>query len=99
MPWEQCLENGDVATLACIPIIIHNVVNAALAFSGIAALILLIYSGITYTTSKGDPEKVANAKKTATYAIIGLIVIFLSFFIVGLISQLTGVTQIQNPEI
>ncbi len=98
MPWDQCLENG-VATLACIPIIVRNIVNAALAFSGLVALILFIYAGIMYITSKGDPEKVAMAKKTATYTIVGLIVIFLSFFIVGFISQLTGVSQIQNPTL
>lgn len=99
MPWDQCLENGDVATLACIPIIVKNVVNAALAFSGLVALILLIYAGIMYVTSKGDPQKVESAKKTVTYAIVGLIIIFMSFFIVSLISTLTGVDQIQNPTL
>jgi TRAP-type C4-dicarboxylate transport system permease small subunit len=96
--WDSCLENG-VATLACVPIIIKNIINAALAFAGIAALILIIYASFQYTTSKGDQAKIDSAKKTLTYAIIGLIVIFLSFFIVSLISQLTGVKQIANPSI
>ncbi|MDO8269964.1 MAG: hypothetical protein Q7T54_04830 [Candidatus Levybacteria bacterium] len=97
--WTACLENGDVATLACIPIIIKNVVNAALVFAGIVALFLIIYAGIMYITSKGDQQKIDGAKKTVTYAIIGLIIIFLSFFIVSLISALTGVDQIKNPTI
>lgn len=99
MPWDQCLENGDVATLACIPIIIKNIINAALVFGGIVALVIIIVAGVTYITSKGDPAKVESAKKTLTYALVGLIVIFLSFFIVGFISQLTGVEQIQNPTL
>lgn len=99
MPWDQCLENGDVATLACIPILVKNLINAALAFSGFVALVLIIYAGIMYVTSKGDQAKLDNAKKTLTYAIIGLIVIFFSFFIVAVISQLTGVTQIKNPSL
>lgn len=97
--WDACLENNDVATLACIPIIIQNVVTAALVFSGIVALVLIIYAGITYITSRGDQTKVDNAKKTLTYAVLGLIIIFLSFFIIGLISTLTGVDQIKNPTI
>lgn len=97
--WTACLENGDVATLACIPIIIKNVVNAALVFAGIVALFLIIYAGIMYITSRGDQQKIDGAKKTVTYAIIGLIIIFLSFFIVSLISALTGVDQIKNPTI
>jgi hypothetical protein len=99
MPWDQCVENGDVATLACIPIIVKNVINAALAFSGFVALVLLIYAGIMYITSKGDPQKVEMAKKTATYTIVGLLIIFFSFFIVGFISNLTGVSQISNPTL
>jgi lysylphosphatidylglycerol synthetase-like protein (DUF2156 family) len=97
--WSSCLENGDVATLACIPIVIKNVINAALVFAGVVALILIIYSGIKYITSRGDQTAIDSAKKTLTYAIIGLIVIFLSFFIVQLISQLTGVSQIANPTL
>lgn len=97
--WTSCLENVDVATLACIPIIIKNVITAALVFSGMVALVLIIYSGTRYITSKGDPTKVEGAKKTFTYAILGLIVIFLSFFIVSIISQLTGVDQIAHPAL
>lgn len=99
MPWDKCLENGDVATLACIPIVINNVINAALVFAGIVALVFIIYGGVQYITSNGDQAKVDNAKKTITWAIVGLILIFLSFFIVNLISTLTGVKQITNPQL
>ena len=98
MPWDSCLEDG-VATLSCIPIIIKNVINAALVFAGIVALFLIIFAGARYITSKGGPQKVEGAKKTLTWAIVGLIFIFLSFFIVSLISNITGVDQIQNPTI
>lgn len=99
MPWTACLENGDVATLACIPIIIKNVVSAALVLAGLVALILIIYAGIMYITSRGDQTRIDTAKKTLTYAIIGIILIFFSFFIVGIISNVTGVDQIKNPTL
>jgi hypothetical protein len=96
MPWSSCVE-GDVATLKCIPIVISNIVNAALVFAGVVALVLIIYSGIRYITSRGDQTALDSAKKTLTWAIVGLIIIFLSFFIVNLISSLTGVDQIAHP--
>ncbi len=96
--WDSCLENG-VATLGCIPIVIQNVITAALGFAGFIALVLIIISGIRDITSKGDPQGVESAKKTATWALVGLVIIFLSFFIMGLISQITGVTQISKPTL
>lgn len=97
--WDSCLENGDVATLACIPIIIKNVVTAALVFAGIVAVALIIYAGARYITSKGDEARIESAKKTLTYAFVGLAIIFLSFFVITFISQLTGVSQIANPTL
>ncbi len=97
--WDSCLENGDVATLACIPIIIKNVVTAALVFAGVIAVALIIFAGAKYITSKGDQAKIDSAKKTLTYAFVGLAIIFLSFFIVTFISQITGVSQIANPTL
>ena len=98
MDWSTCLE-GDVATLRCVPIIIQNVINAALIFAGVVALIFIIYSGIKFISSKGDPQGVDAAKKTLTYAIIGLIIVFLSFFILQIISDVTGVKQLTNPTL
>lgn len=99
MDWLPCLDKNGVATLACIPIIIKNVITAALVFAGITALILIIYSGIKFISSRGDQNAIDSAKKTLTYAIIGLIVIFLSFFVVNVLGQLTGVDQLSNPSL
>jgi len=90
MDWGSCMDNG-VATLQCIPIVLKNVVTAALIFSGTIALILVILSGIKFITSKGDQKQVDLAKRTLTYAILGLIIILLSFFIIQFVSFVTGV--------
>jgi len=97
MDWSSCLENGDVATLACIPIVIKNVINWALIFAGVVALALVIYAGFKFVTSKGDPQGVDEAKKVLTYAIIGLLIVFFSFAILNFLAAVTGVSQISNP--
>lgn len=84
-----------VATLDCIPAVVQNVIFAAFIFAGIIALILIIYSGIKFILSGGDAKQVEGARKTLTYAIIGFILILLSFAILNLISTVTGVSCIQ----
>jgi hypothetical protein len=94
--WNSCLSPEGVATLACVPIVFQNVVNAALMFSGVVAVGFIIWSGIKMINSGGDPKQVQGARQTLTYAIIGLIVILLSFFIVSLVSNIFGVSCIQQ---
>jgi hypothetical protein len=84
--------NGiQVTTLDCVFRLVPTLISWALEFAGTVALILIIISGITLITSGGDAKKVEQAKKTLTYAIAGLVLIFLSFFILIFISRTTGV--------
>lgn len=96
MPWDSCLKPGtDVATLKCIVPLFANVISWLFALSGVVALFLIIYSGIKFVTSGGDPKQVEGARKTLTYAVIGLLVIFFSYLILNLVSQVTGVACIK----
>jgi len=57
--------------------------------AGIVALFLII-GGLMYVTSGGEPQKAAKAKQTLIYALIGLIIILLSYVIITIISNLIG---------
>src|SRR6266550_2158932 len=89
--WGTCVENG-VATLRCIPVVFQNVVTAALMFVGATAVFFIIYAGIRFVTSGGDPKQVASARQIMTYAIIGLILVLSSFAIIFFIGYLTHTT-------
>ncbi len=95
MPWDSCLVDG-VATLSCLPIIFKNIINTAILFAGITALVFIIYAGFKYIRSGGDPKQTEGARKTLTYAIFGLLLILLSFFIINFIGFFTGTTCIQQ---
>ncbi len=58
----------------------------------ILTIALVIYSGIQWTLSGGDKEKIASARARLTYAIIGLVVIVTAFAIVRLIISFLGGT-------
>lgn len=64
-----------------------NIVNYFLYFLGFVATVMIIYGGAQYVTAAGAQEKVDNAKKIITYAIIGMIVILLSYTIVNTVLQ------------
>lgn len=61
----------------------------------VGAILLSIYyiirGGINMTTSGGDKEKFQRGRERVRYAIIGLIVIFFSIFMVNFIAGLFGV--------
>lgn len=62
--------------------LVLTVINYFLGFLGLLAVIMVIYGGVTYVTSAGNDEAVGKAKKIIMYALIGLIVILLSFVLV-----------------
>lgn len=68
-----------------------SLVSAILGFAGIVLFILLISGGFKFITSGGDPKALEGAKKTLTYAIGGLIILLLSYLILVLIQEITGV--------
>lgn len=79
--------------------LILKILNFFLTFLGILAVIMVVYGGVTYVTSAGNDEGIGNAKKIITYAVVGLIVILLSFAIIrtvlsaGTGGDVSGVVQ------
>lgn len=55
-----------------------KITNVIAYIAGVAALIMIIVSGINFMTSNGDSAKVTSARHTLTNAIIGLVVIILA---------------------
>ncbi|MBU1151264.1 hypothetical protein KJ632_00375 [Patescibacteria group bacterium] len=65
--------------------LVLTMVNYFLTFLGIIAVIMVIYGGVTYVLSAGNDEATGNAKKIIQYALVGLIIVLLSFAIVNTI--------------
>jgi hypothetical protein len=66
---------------------ILKIINIALAVTGLIAVLFLIIGGFRYITSAGNEETAEQAKKIIINAIIGVVVIILSFVIVRVISN------------
>lgn len=94
--WEAagCLSKEGVATLGCIPVVLQNIINFLVIFAGTVCVLLIMYASFRLITLEGDPEKVATARKTLSYAIAGLLIVLVSFLLLNLISVFTGVKQL-----
>jgi hypothetical protein len=67
--------------------LLTKVITWVLTFAAAVAVLFLIFGGLQYVTSAGNDKRVAAAKNTILYAVVGLIVIALSFVIVTFVSR------------
>jgi len=81
---------GDYLTDIYLPAITKSIIGLA----GGMAFLFIIIGGIQILTAYGEEEKIGNAKKTITYAIVGLIISLLSYAIVSIISGI----QLSPPK-
>jgi type IV secretory pathway VirB2 component (pilin) len=70
---------------------IVQVVNMAISFSVIIAIIALIIAGFKYILAMGDEEKVEGATKSLIFALVGLVIVFLAPLLVEYITTLMQV--------
>jgi uncharacterized membrane protein YuzA (DUF378 family) len=95
---QQVLQGvGQTTTTPCNDSGVGNAISLAVQILsivvGIAAVIAVILGGFKYITSGGDTNKVANAKNTLVYAIIGLAIAVLAQLLVHfVINQTKSVT-------
>ncbi len=62
--------------------VIKLVVNILSVIAGVAAVVMIVVGGLKYITSGGDTSKVAGAKTSILYAIVGLVIVALAQVIV-----------------
>ncbi len=79
-PAEVAAATGGESSLRQL---VLRLVNYFLTFLGIIAVIMVIYGGFTYVTAAGNDDAVGNAKNIIMYALIGIIIILLSFALVN----------------
>ena len=70
--------------------LIAAVIQLLLFVAGSLAVLFVIIGGYQYITSAGNEERAERAKKTLVNAIIGIVVILLSFVIISVIVNTIG---------
>lgn len=67
---------GDNVT---IEIVIGRVIKAILGLSGMAALLMFVWGGVLWLTSRGDTNQINKGKDTLKWATFGIAIILLAY--------------------
>ena len=64
-----------------------DITNTLLIVAGAVAVIVIIVAGIRYITSTGDASRIKQSKDTLLFAVIGLVIVILSYAIVRFVTR------------
>ncbi len=85
---------GANSTTNGISYYIGMVYRFAAAIVGVVAVVMIIIGGIQYSTAAGNKALLGSAKETITSAIIGLVIVLMSYLILGIFSsRFTNLTE------
>jgi len=65
--------------------LILSAINILLLIVGLLAVLFVIIGGIRYVTAHGNEEQAEGAKKTIIHAVVGIVIVVLSFVIIRII--------------
>lgn len=70
-------------------ITVPRIINVILGLLGTVVTCLIIYAGFNWMTAAGNDEKIESAKKTIYAAVLGLIIIMMSYAITRFVTNQT----------
>ncbi len=82
-----CLADG-IPTLKCFEVVFQNLLMIAAALVVFILFIMIVMGAFQFLMSRGDAAKTAGAKKTITYALVGLVLFMSSYLIINIIQYL-----------
>lgn len=86
-----CQSGNNIAQVCKgVPALISDGISTFLWVIGIAAVIVMIVSGLMYVTSAGDPGRSKSAKDAILYAAVGLAVAILGGGIIQFVGRIFG---------
>jgi len=71
--------------------LISTIIPYLYVIAGLILFAFLIIGGFGYLTSGGDPEKIKAAGGKITHALIGFLIIFLSYWLVQILEIVLGI--------
>src|SRR3989344_6095125 len=82
---------------------VYNFYIWSMSIGGLLALSIIIYGGVLYSASGGNPGRMGEAKKWIASALFGLALLFSSFLILNTINpdltNLKDIELITNPDV
>ena len=80
----------DPAGLQQITDVVKRLVSIFVGLGFVAAFVMVVWAGIKYLTSGGEPKQIQAAHQVVTWAFIGIIFMAIGWLSLKLIEALTG---------
>lgn len=81
---------SGLASTRTLPELILAVIQLMLFFAGAIAVLFVIIGGFMYITAGGNEEQAEKGRKALTNAIIGIIIVIMSYAIIRVIENTVG---------
>jgi hypothetical protein len=73
-----------------LPAYFHAIANALIFIVGAVSVLMVIFGGLKFAVSMGNPKRVESARNTIVHAIIGVVIALCSYAIVNFILSTLG---------
>src|SRR3989344_567863 len=87
---------GGIKTATPLGTILSNVITIMFIVGGLALVIYFVWGAMDWIMAGGDKEKIGAARKKITQGLVGLALLALSFFIIGLFGQIVGFNPLET---
>lgn len=82
---------GDLVPTIEIADLIRAIINLLFVVAVVVGILFLVYGGIRWIISGGDKSAVETARNTIVAAIVGLVIVFLAYFILTVVFKFLGI--------
>jgi len=90
------INNANIGLQASDPrAVAARIINVALGFLGIIAVVIVLYGGFMWMTAAGNEERISKAKQILTAGIIGLVIIVMAWAIASYVVR--TLMNVTNP--
>lgn len=89
------INNANIGLTAADPrATAARIINVALGFLGIIAVVIVLYGGFMWMTAAGNEERISKAKQILSAGVIGLVIIIMAWAIASyVVTTLMNVTS------
>ncbi|GEM_PF-1471600 len=95
----QCDTPPCPNTLQDFESVFASILAAIIPLAGIVLFVVVMLAGFNWMTAGSDTKKAESARNMATYGIIGITTLALSFLILRVIASFTGIESLLNFQI
>ena len=88
--WDSCLIDG-IPTIKCIEILFSLLLKSISGLVFVALLAMFVMGSLSWMTAGDNAEKLKKAKGTFFSALLGLVIIAISYLIITIVQSFLGI--------